>query len=60
MQSVGCDLVSAVLDYQPTEPDRLQPGLQRASGMIVTEVKEPIIARDEVSVWLSLPQCSLH
>jgi hypothetical protein len=60
MQSVGCDLVSAIADYQPTRPNHLQPGLQRANRLIAAGVIEPVIAHDKVSVKLSLPQRSLH
>jgi hypothetical protein len=60
MQSVGCDLVPAVSDYQPTGPDHLQPGLQGANRLIAAGVIEPVIGHDKVSVKLSLPQRSVH
>jgi hypothetical protein len=60
MQPVGCDLVSAIADYQPTGPDHLQPGLQRANRLIAAGVIEPVIAHDKVSVKVSLPQRSVH
>src|SRR6516165_9235517 len=60
MYSVSRDLVSAIADDQPTGPDHLQPGLQRANRLIAAGVIEPVIAHDKVSVMLSLPQRSVH
>jgi len=49
-QSLGCYLIPAVSEHEPSRPDHLSRTLQPAKRVAAARMIETVIAGDEVSV----------